>query len=64
MSQQNLTTEEAAAVLRVSAGTLANWRVTGKGPKYAKFGSRVLYPADELDRWQQSKLQRNTGENE
>ena len=31
----------------ISAGTLANWRVKGRGPRYAKIGGRVLY--DEAD---------------
>lgn len=36
----------------VGTGTLANWRVQGKGPAFVKLGSKVLYPIDELDKWE------------
>ena len=34
-----------------SQNTLANYRSRGEGPPYVKVRNRVLYPADELDRW-------------
>lgn len=36
----------------VGTGTLANWRVQGKGPAFVKLGSKVLYPVEELDQWE------------
>ncbi len=42
-----LTTEEAAAYLRLKPGTLEVWRCRGRGPKYQKIGRRVVY--DEID---------------
>ena len=39
---------EAAAVLRVSIGHLANERSQGLGPKFVKFNGRVLYAKESL----------------
>lgn len=45
MTPDHYTPKQAAAALYLkSAGTLANWRVEGKGPKWIKHGRRVLYP--------------------
>jgi hypothetical protein len=41
----------AAAVLGLTARTLANWRSAGRGPRYLKAGGRVRYLRDDLDRW-------------
>lgn len=38
-----LTTKEAAAYLRLKPCTLEAWRTKGRGPKYQKLGSRVVY---------------------
>lgn len=46
-----LTTEEAAEFLRLSPRTLEKQRVIGGGPRYRKFGRRVLYAIDELEGW-------------
>jgi hypothetical protein len=56
----NLLPREAAERLRVSVGTLANWRTAGEGPKFLKFGRRVLYPVPELDAFEQKCLRSNT----
>jgi hypothetical protein len=56
----NLLTTEAAERLRVSPGTLANWRVAGNGPSFIKFGRRVLYPEAELNAFEQANLHNNT----
>ena len=37
----------------VSAGTLRNWRAMRIGPTFVKIGKAVLYPASELDAWDQ-----------
>lgn len=39
----NLTPVEAAALLRVTPKTLANWRSAGTGPAFKKIGGRVVY---------------------
>jgi len=57
-----MTTEEAAKALHVNKATLANWRVYGNGPKYAKIGRSVLYPVREIDRFILSKIRNHTSE--
>lgn len=57
----NLLTQEVALRLRKSPGTLKNWRVQGIGPKFKKFGRRVVYPLDELIAWENEQpLRSNT----
>jgi len=46
-----LTNDEAAAFLRLSPRTLEKQRVLGGGPRYRKFGARVLYAAVDLRVW-------------
>jgi predicted site-specific integrase-resolvase len=58
----NLLPQEAADRLRVSKGTLANWRTSGYGPRFVKFGRRVLYPETELAAFEQKNLRSNTAE--
>ena len=58
----NLTTDEAAERLRVGRGTLANWRVHGIGPRFAKFGSRVLYPVTEIEAFERAQVRQQTAE--
>lgn len=42
--------DAAAAYLGSTAGTLRNWRATGKGPKYHIVQDRLVrYHADDLD---------------
>jgi excisionase family DNA binding protein len=57
-----LTALEAAAVLRISAVTLGRWRIEGHGPRFAKFGRRVLYDRSELLAWAQSQTRQSTSE--
>lgn len=46
-----LLTAEAAQILRVSPGTMANWRYRGTGPKWRKYGGTVVYPWEEIERY-------------
>lgn len=41
---------------QISDGTLRNWRSKRIGPSFIKIGKAVLYPIDELDRWDRSNL--------
>jgi hypothetical protein len=43
--------KDAAIYTGFSEGTLANWRVTGKGPAFVKKGSRIFYYKQVLDDW-------------
>ncbi len=38
-----LTTDEAAALMRLAPETLKKWRRTKQGPPYASLGRRVVY---------------------
>ncbi|MCR4142915.1 helix-turn-helix domain-containing protein [Alcaligenes faecalis] len=46
-----LTNEEAADYLRLSPRTLEKMRVIGGGPRFRKFGRRVMYAIADLDAW-------------
>ena len=47
--QRYLTNDEAAEYLRLSPRTLEKQRVIGGGPKFRKFGRRVMYAVADLD---------------
>lgn len=51
-----LTTKDAARHIGLSASTLAQWRIAGKGPTFAKLGARVVYRSEDLDRWVEDNL--------
>ena len=46
-----LTNDEAAALLRLSPRTLEKQRVIGGGPRFRKFGRRVMYALSDLEAW-------------
>ena len=46
-----LTNAEAAAFLRLSPRTLEKQRIIGGGPRFHKFGRRVLYSIGDLESW-------------
>ena len=46
-----LTNDEAADYLRLSPRTLEKQRVIGGGPRFRKFGRRVMYAVTDLDTW-------------
>lgn len=50
-----LTTEEAGAFLRLSPRTLEKQRVLGGGPRFRKFGARVVYAVTDLRAWADSR---------
>ena len=50
-----LTTDEAAAFLRLSPRTLEKQRVLGGGPRFRKFGARVVYAVEDLRAWADSR---------
>jgi hypothetical protein len=43
---------------RITVKTLANWRYQGKGPKYVRFGSRILYSTAEVETYERSQAER------
>lgn len=46
-----LDTDEAAAYLRMSVNTLANWRTQKVGPKYYAPRGKIIYYKEDLDNW-------------
>ncbi len=46
-----LSNEEAAVFLHLSPRTLEKQRVMGGGPKFRKFGRRVVYAVEDLESW-------------
>ncbi len=46
-----LTVREVASLIRVSKPTLDRWRTEGRGPRYVRVGTRVLYPKTEVERF-------------
>lgn len=46
-----LTNTEAAVFLRLSPRTLEKQRVIGGGPRFRKFGRRVMYALTDLQAW-------------
>lgn len=57
----HLTPAELAARLRIkNVNTLAQWRSKGEGPRYMKFGTRVLYPVAEVEAWESQKIRNST----
>lgn len=46
-----LDTKEAADFLKVSSGTLENWRIRNEGPEYLKPKGKVYYRLSDLETW-------------
>jgi hypothetical protein len=44
-----LNTKLAARFLGLSNRTLEDWRLTGRGPRFRRFGRRVVYSYGDLD---------------
>lgn len=53
--QRYLTNDEAADYLRLSPRTMEKQRVLGGGPRFRKFGRRVMYAVSDLDTWADSR---------
>lgn len=46
-----LTTEDLAAYLQVSASTLRAWRGSNEGPRFFRAGRNIRYRLDEVEAW-------------
>lgn len=53
--QELLTPEEVSAILKITVGTLENWRQKNYGPKYIKLGGKprspVRYRRQDVEGW-------------
>jgi hypothetical protein len=52
----NLTQLELAERWRLSGRTLEKWRQARRGPRYLRVGGRVLYPIEEVRRFEAANL--------
>ena len=58
-----LSTRQLAKRLQLAPITLAIWRCEGRGPRYRKIGSRVLYDELDVTEWLDSRARQSTREN-
>ena len=49
ISQNLLTTTEAAKVLNLAEITLRMWRVNGTGPRFIKMGKSIRYAVEDIN---------------
>ncbi len=59
-----LTPGEAAGVLKLAKGTLANMRLNGTGPRFRKHGRLVRYDIEDLKAWSASRMRTSTSEDD
>lgn len=65
MAKDYLTPREVAAEVGRSEGTLSNWRVQGKGPRFNIQNGRIEYPRAEVEKYKdsiQKKIYSSTAE--
>jgi hypothetical protein len=56
----NLDQKALAGRWLISERTLEQWRWQGKGPRYLKIGSRVIYPLAEIEAHEAASVHANT----
>jgi Helix-turn-helix domain len=57
-----LDNKEAADFLKLSPRTLEKHRVIGGGPKFRKFGRRVVYALADLEAWANARICTDTSD--
>src|SRR5262245_7040915 len=57
-----LTAAQAAKVVGLAPSTLAKLRLNGCGPPYCKLGRRVVYRAEDLGAWLETRIACNTAD--
>lgn len=57
-----MTDIEVSQVLGLARQTLRAWRVSGKGPKFSKFGVSVRYDERDVNKWSEERGFRATHE--
>ena len=62
LTKVHMTPAELAKRLYIGAGTLAKWRMVGKGPRYISLGKNVLYPLSEVQKWEKSQTVSSTAQ--
>lgn len=46
-----LSPDEVESIYGIPKKTLANWRCSGRGPAYYKYGSRIRYLSEDMEQW-------------
>lgn len=54
--ERYLDNQQAAHYLKLSPRTLDRLRLTGEGPRFRKFGRRVIYAIDDLEAWANERI--------
>ncbi|WP_426608855.1 hypothetical protein [Bradyrhizobium sp. McL0616] len=54
----------AAKRLCVAEGTLSNWRIQGRGPRFVRIGGKVCYRDEDIDAFIAGGLRQSTSEKE
>jgi hypothetical protein len=57
-----LDNKQAADFLKLSPRTLEKHRVIGGGPRFRKFGRRVVYAVADLEAWANERICNNTSD--
>ena len=57
-----MSTEEAAAYLKLSERTLQSYRGSGKGPPFSRFGNRARYLRSKVAAWGREREAHSTAE--
>jgi predicted DNA-binding transcriptional regulator AlpA len=56
ITDRYLDNRQAAQYLKLSPRTLDRLRITGKGPRFRKFGRRVIYAIEDLEAWANERI--------
>ena len=62
MVKLNMSEHELAQRWGISPKTLQRWRSEGRGPRYLKLSKRVVYPVEELQKFESHSLYASTSE--
>lgn len=62
MNKYHVSPEQLAANWGMHPGTLANWRVQGKGPKFVKVGRKIWYKLEDIAAYERSRTVSSTAE--
>ncbi len=57
-----LTPKSLAARWNVNCNTLSQWRWNGKGPRYLKMGSRILYHRQDIEMFEVQRIRYSTSQ--
>jgi hypothetical protein len=59
--ERYLDNRQAAHYLKLSPRTLDRLRLTGQGPRFRKFGRRVIYAIEDLEVWANERIVGSVG---